>query len=610
MHNTIPKVFISYAWEQPAHQEWVRQLASRLRTDGVDVTLDRWHLQPGDQLPAFMEAAVRDNDFVLIVCTPKYKERSDRRVGGVGYEGDIITAEVLNYRNEKKFLPLFRSGQSWTEAAPSWLLGSLYLDFRGDNYSEESYRELLRTLLGRRESAPVLGEAPRWSSPRAYAVTPRLRGPLLGRDSESSRLLALLLAPETQSFVGLSGPPGVGKTALASHVAQHPRVLAKFHDGVAWIGLGRNVDPNAVLLSLASFSGISDSLFVSLDSIESRSRAVRQALAGKRCLVVLDDAWDLESIRLSALGGVQCIHLVTTRSPLLARQVAQTASLPIPELSVDASIRLFASVAPEAIAVAEREAQEVLTQVGGLPLAIILIGQFVGAEAHSNQPRRIRAALTRMADPSARLNLTGLKDLIRPDGVENAQLSLNRVIRMSFEALSPTLQQGLAALALFNPKPNSFSEVAAERVALLTCEAIDQLNGSGLLESVSAGRFSLHQAIHDFVVVNAEVGNAAYERFVAYYDELLKNYGRDTHAIDIELSNVVKAFDICFDRQLQERVLSCANNLFRIRRAPWFLSSCRKAVRTGAIACDLKRRARICPPSAKSRAMHLPTPCC
>jgi hypothetical protein len=44
------------------------------------VTLDQWELQPGDQLPAFMERAVRENDYVLIVCTPLYKRRSDERL--------------------------------------------------------------------------------------------------------------------------------------------------------------------------------------------------------------------------------------------------------------------------------------------------------------------------------------------------------------------------------------------------------------------------------------------------------------------------------------------------------------------------------------------------
>ena len=62
-----PKVFVSYSWDYDGHRDWVRDLASRLRSDGVDAGLDRWKLAPGDQQPEFMERAVRENDFVLIV---------------------------------------------------------------------------------------------------------------------------------------------------------------------------------------------------------------------------------------------------------------------------------------------------------------------------------------------------------------------------------------------------------------------------------------------------------------------------------------------------------------------------------------------------------------
>jgi len=151
----IPKAFVSYSWDSDDHRTWVRNFGTRLRTDGVDVTLDQWHLFPGDQLTGFMEAAVRDNDFVLIVCTPRYRARSNERAGGVGYESNIMTAEVLNEKNERKFIPLLRSGE-WKTSAPSWLMGKLTLDFRGDPYSEAIYEDLLRTMHGAIEQAPSI----------------------------------------------------------------------------------------------------------------------------------------------------------------------------------------------------------------------------------------------------------------------------------------------------------------------------------------------------------------------------------------------------------------------------------------------------------------------
>lgn len=149
----VPKVFISYSWDTKEHKAWVKALGERLRGDGVDVTLDHWHLVPGDQVPAFMESSVREANYVLIVCTPRYENRSDTRKGGVGYEGDVITGEVMTSGNQRKFIPLLRIG-AWSEAAPSWLSGKYHLDFSGNPYSEDSYQDLLTTILGTRPTPP------------------------------------------------------------------------------------------------------------------------------------------------------------------------------------------------------------------------------------------------------------------------------------------------------------------------------------------------------------------------------------------------------------------------------------------------------------------------
>jgi len=154
-----PKTFVSYSWDGPTHKKWVKDLATRLRGDGVDVTLDQWKVVPGDQLPTFMETAIRENSHVLIICTPNYREKSDQRKGGVGYEGDIMTAEVLTQRNDRKFIAALRSG-TWDTAMPSWLKGKYSINLCGNPYSEEEYHDLLITLHNKREPAPPLGKTP------------------------------------------------------------------------------------------------------------------------------------------------------------------------------------------------------------------------------------------------------------------------------------------------------------------------------------------------------------------------------------------------------------------------------------------------------------------
>jgi len=152
----MTKVFISYSWDNDGHKEWVCELATRLRKDGIVVTLDQWHLIPGDQIPEFMERTVRESNYVLIICTHRYKVRSDSRQGGVGYEGDIMTGEVLNNQNQRKFIPILRQ-PDWSESAPSWLLGKCFIDLSASLYSETHYQDLITTLLGTRQKAPPVG---------------------------------------------------------------------------------------------------------------------------------------------------------------------------------------------------------------------------------------------------------------------------------------------------------------------------------------------------------------------------------------------------------------------------------------------------------------------
>lgn len=163
-----PSVFISYSWGNLNHQNWVRDFAARLRSDGVEAVLDQWELVAGDQLTHFMERAIADNQYVLIICTPTYKRKSEAREGGVGYEGDIMTAEVLTTNNHRKFIPILRTGPP-KESVPSWLSGKKHIDLSGSPYTESSYDELLDTILGRRAKAPEV------KKPKARRKLPKKR---------------------------------------------------------------------------------------------------------------------------------------------------------------------------------------------------------------------------------------------------------------------------------------------------------------------------------------------------------------------------------------------------------------------------------------------------
>ena len=102
-----------------------------------------------------MEKEILKNDYVLIICTPNYRLKSDERLGGVGYEGDIMTVEVLTKGNHRKFIPVLARG-AWEESAPSWLKGKYYVDLSTPQKYEENYPDLTSTMLRTRVVAPPL----------------------------------------------------------------------------------------------------------------------------------------------------------------------------------------------------------------------------------------------------------------------------------------------------------------------------------------------------------------------------------------------------------------------------------------------------------------------
>jgi len=153
-----PTVMLSYSWDHEIHKAWVLGLATRLRSDGINTLLDVWHLTPGCRGPHFMESAVRESDFVLAICTPGYKDRSDHRKGGAGYEGHIITGELVVNLGTAKFIPVLREGE-WASALPTWSAGISGIDLR-DPERESEYRRLVIALYSPGDLAPQIGAKP------------------------------------------------------------------------------------------------------------------------------------------------------------------------------------------------------------------------------------------------------------------------------------------------------------------------------------------------------------------------------------------------------------------------------------------------------------------
>lgn len=137
-----PRVFISYAWEDEESNNWIQEFANTLKNKEIDVHFDRNGLNYGDSISGFIDNNLEKADFIIVICTKKYKEKSDARIGGVGYEVNIIANQMMNDNKKKKIIPILREGSQET-SIPLFLSGKYYIDFS----SQENYSENIKKLV-------------------------------------------------------------------------------------------------------------------------------------------------------------------------------------------------------------------------------------------------------------------------------------------------------------------------------------------------------------------------------------------------------------------------------------------------------------------------------
>lgn len=155
-----PRVFISYSWDSDEHKVWVRELAARLRANRVDVILDYWHLRLGMDAARFMTESVSKSDFVLVICTPEYVEKSYRPKGGVRFENVILVDEFMDNMDTEKFIPVLRQGEWNATSVPRWIKRRQGANLTATPYDEVEFLTLVATLHGEHPAPPPLGTRP------------------------------------------------------------------------------------------------------------------------------------------------------------------------------------------------------------------------------------------------------------------------------------------------------------------------------------------------------------------------------------------------------------------------------------------------------------------
>ncbi|MBO3748510.1 winged helix-turn-helix domain-containing protein [Streptosporangiaceae bacterium NEAU-GS5] len=417
-------------------------------------------------------------------------------------------------------LALYRSGRQADALAAYHRLRQTLADELGIDPSAE-LRDLEGAILRQdprldlSPRPPSAAAAPAWIKP---AQLPQTLAAFSGRDDDLARLRRHL--PHT--VVLLSGTAGVGKTTLAIQWAH--QVKGRFPDGQLHVNL-RGFDPGGEVMDPAeALHDFLLALGVPRDQIpasaHARAALYRSALAGKRVLIVADNARDERHVRPLLPGTPGCLIIVTSRNQLpglVAADGAYPLALDRPSASQARRI-LVRRLGPERVDAEPEAVSDIITRCARLPLALAVTAA--------------RAAL------APALPLAGLAAQLREaastldcfDGDDPAT-SVRAVFSWSYQAVSDPAARLFRLLGTC-PGPDIALPAAAGLAALPTGEAgrlLAELTRAHLLTETSPGRFGFHDLLRAYAIEQTDRHDSDEQRAAARR-RLLDHYVHSAHA--------------------------------------------------------------------------------
>jgi DNA-binding SARP family transcriptional activator/tetratricopeptide (TPR) repeat protein len=304
---------------------------------------------------------------------------------------------------------------------------------------------------------------------------------LTGRAAELEALTGMHSDASGTRTVVISGTAGVGKTAVAVHWAH--QVAERFGDGQLYVNL-RGYDPGQPVAPADALAGFLRALGVLgqeiPDEIEERARLYRSRLAGRRVLVVLDNARDGEQVRPLLPGDPGCVAVVTSRDALAGLVAADGARrLDLDLLPLADAVGLLRSLIGPRAAHDPGATAELARLCARLPLALRNAAEL---------------AVARRATPVAELAAELAAG--RLDGLDAGEdrADVRAVLSWSYRQL-PDDAAGAFALAGLHPGDDLDAHAAAALTGSTAGQArkvLGQLHRASLLQATGPGRYGMH----------------------------------------------------------------------------------------------------------------------
>jgi DNA-binding SARP family transcriptional activator len=460
----------------------------------------------------------------------------------------LTAAEPLRERlHELLMLALYRSGQQAAALAAYRQARRQLIDKLGIEPGP-GLRELNQKILqsdrallpspapapagGSRLPGPRPATAADGSGGRAEARHPSmLPAAVAGFAGRSAELAALSAMPGQGGrpvlITAIGGTAGVGKTALAVHWArQH---AAWFPDGQLYANL-RGFGPADPLPATEALRAFLEALKVPAAqipaSLDGRRALYRSQLAGKKILILLDNARDPAQVRPLLPATPTALVLITSRNELASLVVADGAQpITLDVLTVPEAREMLAQrLGPERVAAQPAAASELIGLCARLPFALAVTA--ARAAAHPGLP--LAALTAELRDASSRLDA-----LATGEDATDARA----VLSWSYQQLSPATARMFRLLGL-HPGPDITAPAAASLAGLDPPQArrlLRELTRGCLLTEHTPGRYALHDLLRAYATEQAHATDTDADHHAAT-GRMLDHYLHTAHAATLLLN--------------------------------------------------------------------------
>ncbi|WP_067452605.1 AfsR/SARP family transcriptional regulator [Actinomadura macra] len=287
------------------------------------------------------------------------------------------------------------------------------------------------------------------------------------------------------TVITVDGMPGVGKSALALHLAH--RLVDSYPDGHVFLDLHahdhrqESLDPAIALDTLLRAIGVPTTRIPR--ALDERAALWRSQLANSKMIIVLDDAASHEQVRPLLPASPGCLVIVTSRRRLAGLHDSHPLSLDV--LPVSDAITLFRSVAGIGRAPDDSAVAAVVSRCGQLPLAV----RIAASRLRHRRAWGVDDLLARLMSGGRRL------EELRVEGSE-----ITVVFEVSYRGLSPSLREAFRAFGL-HPGPDLTAHVAAAILGRSAHEAervLEDLLDRHLITEPLRGRYRFHDLVHEY----------------------------------------------------------------------------------------------------------------